>query len=110
VSEKNKRILGIHLALAFVEIICVSGFVFEYLRARSGDSLSWAYVFEWPIFGGYALYMWRKLLREERGEAPPRKDSPVTRSDETLSAYNEYLRKVHDGTPEGHSDTPKPPR
>jgi len=33
----------------------------------------------------------------------------VTRSDETLSAYNEYLRKVHDGTPEGHSDTPKPP-
>lgn len=109
-SEKNKRILGIHLGLAFVEIICVSGFIFEYLRARSGNTLSWAYVFEWPIFGGYALYMWRRLLREERGESPPRKDSALTRSDDTLRAYNEYLRKVHDGTPEDQSDAPNPPR
>lgn len=33
-------------------------------RAESGNELSWAYVFEWPIFAGYAVYMWWRLLHE----------------------------------------------
>jgi hypothetical protein len=110
VSEKNKRILGIHLGLAFAEILCLSGFIFEFLRARSGNTLSWAYVFEWPIFGGYAVYMWRRLLREEKGEGLAPRERPVTRSDENLDAYNEYLRKVHNGSSDSRPDASKPPR
>ena len=34
-------------------------------RALSGNTLSWAYTFEWPVFAGYALYMWWKLLHDE---------------------------------------------
>lgn len=33
-------------------------------RALGGNELSWAYVFEWPFFAGYAIYMWWKLLHE----------------------------------------------
>jgi hypothetical protein len=34
-------------------------------RALSGNTLSWAYTFEWPLFAGYAVYMWWKLLHDE---------------------------------------------
>jgi hypothetical protein len=33
-------------------------------RALSGNQLSWAYVFEWPFFAGYAIYMWWRFLHE----------------------------------------------
>jgi hypothetical protein len=104
VEEKNKRILGIHLGLAFVELLCLAGFTFEFLRARSGNSLSWAYVFEWPIFGAYGVYMWRKMLRDEKGATSVPKPPSLTRTDDALDAYNEYLRRVHDGSPDGRSD------
>ena len=107
-EEKNKRILGIHLGLLFVVLLCVSGFIFEFLRARSGNSLSWAYVFEWPIFAAYGVYVWRKLLKDERDEGAPPKEPALTRSDEALDAYNEYLRKVHNGTPNGGPDVSPP--
>jgi len=82
------------------ETICVLGLTVEYLRARSGNTLSWAYVFEWPFFAGYAVYMWRKLLRAEAGE-PARSDhlTPDV-MDPALETYNEYLRSVHGGAPD----------
>jgi len=110
VEEKNKRILGIHLGLVFAELFCASGFIFEFFRAYSGNTLSWAYVFEWPIFGAYCVYMWRKLLKDEREQGTSRKVLPLTRGDEALDAYNEYLRKIHNGSSNGGPDasTPSP--
>ncbi len=81
-------------------------------RAESGNTLSWAYVIEWPLLAGYAVYMWWKLGREEhmtRAKAGPgldddddatvivsgRTDVPAgvqeTDEDRELAAYNEYL-------------------
>lgn len=38
-------------------------------RALSGNQLSWAYTFEWPLFAAFAGYFWVKSLREElRGD------------------------------------------
>jgi hypothetical protein len=34
-------------------------------RALSGNSLSWAYTFEWPLFGIFAVFFWVKTIREE---------------------------------------------
>ena len=33
-------------------------------RATSGNSISWAYTFEWPLFGGYAIYVWWQLIHD----------------------------------------------
>ena len=60
-------------------------------RALSGNTLSWAYAFEWPFFAAYAIYMWWKLLREAPGDsgrvpAPPDPDEELQRA-----AYNRYL-------------------
>jgi hypothetical protein len=34
-------------------------------RALSGNTLSWAYTFEWPLFAGYACYMWWQLIHDD---------------------------------------------
>jgi hypothetical protein len=44
-------------------------------RAESGNSLSWAYTFEWPLFAIFAVYFWAKTVRDEvypPGQAGPR--------------------------------------
>jgi DNA-binding transcriptional regulator of glucitol operon len=67
-------------------------------RALSGNELSWAYVFEWPFFAAYGVYVWWKLVHDQprttsaptpkpQAEAP----SPLATEDEELAAYNRYL-------------------
>jgi hypothetical protein len=34
-------------------------------RALAGNSLSWAYTFEWPLFAGYAVYVWWQLIHDQ---------------------------------------------
>ncbi len=96
----------IHLGLVVAELICVPAFIFETYRAQSGNTLSWAYVVEWPVLGGYAIYMWAKMLREERGDdarSRQRRERASTAQleadDPELRAWNEYLAQVHKDDP-----------
>ena len=59
----------LHLTLTLGLALCVSAFIFEVMRALGGNSLSWAYVFEWPIFAVFAIYMWWNLLHGNDGLA-----------------------------------------
>lgn len=101
---KTKNILLIYLGLALAEVLCWGAFAFEVHRALEGNTLSWAYVFEWPVFALYALYMWRRMLRDERAGSD---STNATTGDENvvgdaaLEEYNAYLHRVHhgDGTP-----------
>ena len=82
-------------------------------RALSGNDLSWAYVFEWPFFAGYGVYVWWRLVHEQLAPAPPAGpvgESPAPASpagpvgetpapapadqDEELAAYNRYLAQL----------------
>jgi hypothetical protein len=49
-------------------------------RAEAGNSLSWAYTFEWPFFAILAVLFWVKTLRDEaHPPAPkPNADAAVT--------------------------------
>jgi len=112
-----------HVTIAIV----VPGFLalgwWQLTRALSGNSLSWAYVFEWPIFAGYAIYVWWKLIHEAPREEPAvssespgtpdlagTRDVPadhhgdvqavgqvgeVDEADEELAKYNEYLAALN---------------
>ena len=90
-----KRILGIHFGLFTAEALCVSAFIVEIQRALSGNTLSWAYVIEWPIFSIYAVYLWRKLLNDERHPHQTELAPTSEHDDRALLAYNEYLAKMH---------------
>ena len=85
----------IHAGLALALAICIPLFVFEVNRALEGNTLSWAYVFEWPLFAAYAVYLWHQLLRQERGESPARRRRDDSGDEDAMAALNEYFERVH---------------
>ena len=46
----------------------------RYTRALGGNGFSWAYVFEWPFFAGYAVYMWWRFIHEAAEDRSPPAD------------------------------------
>lgn len=74
--------------------------IWQLRRALAGNDLSWAYTFEWPLFAGYAGYLWWKLLHEELGHQPSAGTSRQSaeeqaKADEDLAAYNAYLAELN---------------
>ena len=72
VDDQPGRLRGadafrLHLTLVLGLSLCIGAFIFEVTRALGGNTLSWAYVFEWPIFGIFAVYMWWNLLHGNDG-------------------------------------------
>lgn len=73
-------------------------------RALGGNGLSWFYAMEWPLFGCYALYVWWRLFREERGIATRREPRSAHRrvrqaakdadADVERAVYNAYLEAL----------------
>lgn len=49
-------------------------------RALSGNELSWAYTFEWPLFTIFGIYFWAKTLRDEMRGAPGAKNDQQNRN------------------------------
>jgi hypothetical protein len=104
----------LHLTLGAGLTICIAAFVIEVIRALDGNTLSWAYVFEWPIFAVFAVYMWWNLLHGRDGSRrkPPGRDhvgpdgpraggdgsaahaDGVDPGDADLLAWREYLKKM----------------
>jgi|SRR5215471_10225158 len=59
------RWLGWHLfAVAAVVGMAWLG-DWQFRRAISGNTLSWAYTFEWPIFAVFGVVFWIKTVRDE---------------------------------------------
>jgi hypothetical protein len=91
----------------------------QFHRAESGNSLSWAYTFEWPIFAIFVIVFWVKTIKDDfrppaqagglddvalpagRGGAagPAAGDAGAAgaaddEDDEELAAYNAYLARL----------------
>ncbi len=80
-------------------------------RAAAGNTLSWAYAVEWPVFAGFVVFVWVREIRRALGhDKPPAatarhsgeparrpvltaRRAPVIddRDDPELAAYNHYL-------------------
>ena len=93
----------------------------QFHRAESGNALSWAYTFEWPIFAVFAVVFWAKTIRDEfkppaapaeagvelpasvgagPGPGSGGRDGPDSRPGEDaedleLAAYNAYLARLN---------------
>jgi hypothetical protein len=108
------RAVKLHLTAVLAVGICLGACYWQVDRALGGNGLSWAYVFEWPFFAGYSVFLWWKLLHEDGpllarrlggADATEETDAPVTRTqmaggededeDEELAAYNRYLAELH---------------
>jgi hypothetical protein len=94
--------LKLHLTLASGLALCAVAFWFELGRAEGGNSLSWAYVFEWPLLGLFGVYMWWNLLHGGTSALRRRKAKPDVAPEFTgmLAAWQEYQRDLH-ASPQG---------
>ncbi len=95
----------LHVTLTVGLVVCCGAFAFELARALGGHTFSWMYVFEWPLFGGFAIYMWWNLLqgndRVRRPSTPPSAAGPSAAPDDELAAWNRYLQRLEtDGQPD----------
>jgi hypothetical protein len=105
------RWILIHIGL----VVLVIGFLllgwWQIDRAREGNTLSFGYAVEWPVFAAFAIWVWVKEIRgylrttaPATKDAPPPKPRPVIRAtvqrsaaayddsgDANLEAYNHYL-------------------
>jgi DNA-binding transcriptional regulator of glucitol operon len=108
------------IARHLVAIALVLGFLalgwWQYSRASGGNTLSWGYTFEWPLFAAFVVFLWVREIQHERrppvkAEKPPeerlpgspvtvgrpvrvaseRDTSPSDDDDPELAAYNDYL-------------------
>jgi hypothetical protein len=59
------RWLGWHLfvVVAFWGMLWLGDWQFH--RAMTGNGLSWAYTFEWPLFAGFGVVFWARTIRDE---------------------------------------------
>jgi hypothetical protein len=71
VTDKQKRWFTIFMLVSVP--FCLWAGWFEFGRAEHGNWRAWVYTFEWPFFGGLAIYLWRRLMK---GDVPkiPRPD------------------------------------
>jgi hypothetical protein len=108
----SRRALRLHAVILVVVPAFAALCVWQIYRAVGGNSLSWAYVFEWPLFAGYAVYMWWRFVHEkpeehteaassENGLAPaamqstaPPLPAEAAQEEAELAAYNEYLARL----------------
>jgi hypothetical protein len=82
----------------------------QFGRATGGNTLSWGYTLEWPLFAGFVVAMWVRAVRDElrspggggEGTAAPISRPPIScpvgqrpqRPDpvaDELDSYNDYL-------------------
>ncbi len=59
------------LAVVAVAGMCWLG-DWQFRRAMAGNTLSWAYTFEWPIFAIFGVVFWVKTIRDELHPAADR--------------------------------------
>jgi len=86
-----------HATLAVGLAFCALAFWFELRRAEGGNSLSWAYVFEWPLLAVFAVYMWWKMLHPDVEVAAKRmatKAALAPEFDGMLQAWEQSQREL----------------
>jgi hypothetical protein len=103
----TRRALVLHLVIVVLVPTFLGLFWWQVQRVRQGNELSWAYVFEWPFFTGYAVYLWWKLVHDQFEDEPlPRSPCHPTPTPTTLAATTRasVAPDVAAGTVRGNSD------
>ena len=62
-NRKIKDAFTLHLPLVIVLALCTVATVIEYGRAQEGVGRAWAYTFQWPIIGLFAIVIWNRYRK-----------------------------------------------
>ena len=78
----SRRALVCHLLLVVIVSGCLVAGYWQFRRATGGNTLSWAYTFEWPVFALIAAVGWWQLIHEDPADVQARKDERARRAKE----------------------------
>lgn len=84
-DRRRKQVWQLHVPLAVALMVCTAATVIEFTRATEGVTRAWAYTFQWPLFGLFAVWMWIRYRREDRGDTAARPNP--------FAGLTEYWRK-----------------
>ncbi|MGO9912129.1 MAG: hypothetical protein ACLPQS_13355 [Acidimicrobiales bacterium] len=73
----SPRALLLHLEVAIVAPGCAAAGYWQATRALGGNTLSWVYSIEWPVFALFAIGAWWHLIHEEPEAYQARKQAPA---------------------------------
>lgn len=76
----SKRALLWHLLLIVIVPACLYAGWWQAHRAIGGNTLSWAYTVEWPIFAVVAVIGWWQLIMEHPSEVEARRHERLRRA------------------------------
>lgn len=113
------------IARHVLALVLVTGFLglgwWQFSRASEGNTLSWGYTVEWPVFAAFVVFLWVREIQQERraGQQPPAEPAephegdvpepgapvrirrpvrvpsaaapPADADDPEVAAYNDYL-------------------
>ncbi|WP_122981929.1 hypothetical protein [Actinoplanes teichomyceticus] len=67
-----------HVLALVLTAACLGLGWWQYSRATGGNSLSWGYMFEWPVFAGFVVFIWfREIQLHRRRSAPATEPEPA---------------------------------
>jgi DNA-binding transcriptional regulator of glucitol operon len=75
------------IARHLLAIVLVLGFLalgwWQFSRATGGNTLSWGYTFEWPVFAGFVVFLWVREVQHERRARQAPAERPAAQPAET---------------------------
>lgn len=97
--------LGRHVLAAVLAVGFLALGWWQIDRAASGNTLSWAYAVEWPVFAGFVGFIWwREIRRELRPGAEPDNRPTSQRPAEPLLTRGDVSTAGPDGAPAAGPD------
>ena len=70
----------------------------QFHRAESGNALSWAYTFEWPVFAAFGIVFWAKTIIDE---GKPKQAGPADGEEAESAAGSAAEAAARQGCPRG---------
>nr|WP_221381186.1 hypothetical protein [Actinoplanes polyasparticus] len=57
----------------------------QFSRAQEGNAISWGYMFEWPVFAAFVVFLWfREVQLARRKGGHPAEPAPPEKAEEQL--------------------------
>ena len=125
--SRMRNFWQLDVPLVVVLILCTTITVIEARRATEGIWRAWIYLFEWPMIGAFAVWIWYRFTHEEGGgfvrrwrervarleaqaqvQEQAQTDAEAVRQQEDddpeLAAWRSYQRQLRESDAERHPD------
>ena len=127
--QRRRDVWQLHVPLVLVLLLCTVLTIVEARRAGDGVWRAWAYMFEWPLIGLFALWIWNRYrthgsvtrgladrwrahvaqygvnLDEEDPGTDPASPPALAPLDPDLQAWQGYVEDLHRRDPPGQPPT-----